>query len=302
MDPDAAIRASAFAALGEIEQRYGSVVPAGAIRAGFVHRGELIPFRSQQGIFRPRQMRGGALSISTVVPSSGPPRYDDEVGSDEGAFTYRYRDNGPQSHDNRILRAAFEMQVPIIYFRGVAPSLYAPLWPCFVTADDPAAGAVQVEIGIAAVDLAGTSGPLSQPIERRYVMRLVKQRLHQNRFRAAVLRAYRERCTVCRLREPALLEASHILPDRDRRGEASVPNGLSLCSIHHDAYDRDLIAVTPDYRVRVGRRLLEDDDGPMLEWGLKSFHEAAIHLPRRPGDHPSREFLEERLGRFERAA
>ena len=87
MDPDAAIRASAFAALGEIEQRYGSVVPAGAIRAGFVHRGELIPFRSQQGIFRPRQMRGGALSISTVVPSSGPPRYDDEVGSDEGAFT-----------------------------------------------------------------------------------------------------------------------------------------------------------------------------------------------------------------------
>jgi hypothetical protein len=40
----------------------------------------------------------------------------------------------------------------------------------------------------------------------------------------------------------------------------------------------------------------------MLEWGLKSFHEAAIHLPRRPGDHPSREFLEERLGRFERAA
>ena len=60
--------------------------------------------------------------------------------------------------------------------------------------------------------------------------------------------------------------------------------------------------MTPDYRVRVGRRLLEDDDGPMLEWGLKSFHEAAIHLPRRPGDHPSREFLEERLGRFERAA
>ena len=48
------------------------------------------------------------------------------------------------------------------------------------------------------------------PIERRYVVRQVKQRLHQVQFRGAVLPAYGDRCTVCRLRELALLDAAHI--------------------------------------------------------------------------------------------
>ena len=278
------------------------MVPARALSAGFLHRGRRLPFRSQQGIFRPREMQGAALSIATVVPSSGPPRYDDEIGSDD-AFVYRYRDNGPHSHDNRILRAAFQMQVPIVYFRGILPSLYAPLWPCFVTGDDPGSGFVRVEVGVRGLDLveSGIAVPPDE-IERRYVVREVKARLHQQRFRQVVLRAYRERCTVCRLHEPALLQAAHIVPDRDVRGEARVPNGLSLCAIHHGAFDRDLMTITPDYAVRLSRRLLDDQDGPMLEQGLKAFHGQAIHLPRRPGDHPSRELLEERVAQFERAA
>jgi putative restriction endonuclease len=303
-DSDASIRQSAFARLAEIERSIGPIVPASVLAAGFVHQGQVIPFRSQQGIFRPRIMRGPAcLSITTVERRSGPAPYDDDIGSDEDVFRYAYRRGGPEIHDNRMLRAAYREQAPIVYFKAIQPAVYAPLWPCFVVADRPDEGYVSVAVGVRAFDLL-ESDRLDPPneIERRYVIRQVRQRLHQQRFRRIVLRAYAERCTVCRLREPGLLNASHIVPDRDRRGAASVPNGLALCVIHHEAYDRDLMAVTPDYRVRLSRRLLDDDDGPMLEQGLKAFHGGGITLPRRREDHPSPELLEERLAAFERVA
>ena len=61
---------------------------------------------------------------------------------------------------------------------------------------------------------------------------------------------------------------------------ASVTNGLSLCTSHHRAYDQDLVGIDADYKVHVARRLLEDDDVPMLEL-LKTFHGGRIGLPHR---------------------
>jgi putative restriction endonuclease len=298
------IRFAALAAIEEIRQRHGSIVPASVIRRGFTFAGRTIHLANfVQGIFRPKEMSGACLSITTVVPTAGRvARYDDEIGGDADYFRYAYRDDGPESRDNRALREAWRTQTPIIYFKGYEPGLYSVLSPCFVTDDDQRAGLVRVELGMAEVDFDRLARGLPDEVERRYAIRQAKQRLHQGQFRTIVLRAYQERCTICRLKEASLLNASHILPDRDRRGEASVRNGLSLCVIHHEAYDRDLMAVTPDYRVKLTRRLLDDEDGPMLEQGLKAFHESPIHLPRRAQDHPSPEFLEERLGRFERAA
>lgn len=303
-DSDVQIRFAALAAIEEIRQRQGSIVPASVIRKGFTFAGRTIHLANfAQGIFRPKEMSGACLSITTVVPKAGRiARYDDEIGGDADYFRYAYRDDAPESRDNRALREAWRTQAPIIYFKGYEPGLYSILSPCFVTNDDPDAGVVRVELGMAEVDFDRLARGLPDEVERRYAIRQAKQRLHQGQFRTIVLRAYQERCTICRLKEASLLNASHILPDRDRRGEASVRNGLSLCVIHHEAYDRDLIAVTPDYRVKLTRRLLEDEDGPMLEQGLKAFHESPIHLPRRAQDHPSAEFLEERLTRFERAA
>ena len=115
-------------------------------------------------------------------------------------------------------------------------------------------------------------------IERRYVVREVKQRIHQAQFRGAVLPAYSDRCAICRLREVRLLDAAHIVADADEAGVPIVANGLSLCSIHHRAFDEDLVGVAPDLRVHVSRRLLEDDDGPMLDV-LKTFHGKTIDAP-----------------------
>ena len=47
---------------------------------------------------------------------------------------------------------------------------------------------------------------------------------------------------------------------------------------------------------------MNDEDGPMLEQGLKAFHGSHINVPRREVDHPSRDYLEERFAAFRAAA
>ena len=81
------------------------------------------------------------------------------------------------------------------------------------------------------------------------------------------------------------------------RGEPTVSNGLSLCSIHHRAFDQDLVGISPDYEVHVSRRLLEVDDGPMLEL-LKTAHRRPIAVPRRREWRPDRTQLAVRFERF----
>jgi putative restriction endonuclease len=94
-----------------------------------------------------------------------------------------------------------------------------------------------------------------------------------------------------------LLDAAHIAGDLEQHGEPVIPNGLSLCSIHHRAFDENLVGVSPDYTVHVSPRLLDDEDGPMLEL-LKTFHSRTIELPGRTTWRPDRERLAERFDRF----
>lgn len=61
--------------------------------------------------------------------------------------------------------------------------------------------------------------------------------------------------------------------------------------------DEGLVAIDPEYRVHVSPRLLEFDDGPMLDV-LKSFHGRTIELPRLRERRPDREHLAERFERF----
>jgi putative restriction endonuclease len=138
---------------------------------------------------------------------------------------------------------------------------------------------------------------IADPIERRYAIRATHVRVHQRRFRGQVLPAYRDQCAICRLKETRLLDAAHILGDLEERGDAVVSNGVSLCSIHHRAFDHDLVGIDADYNVRISRRLLDEEDGPMLEL-LKGFHRSALHVPRAVPLRPDRERLAERFERF----
>lgn len=192
-------------------------------------------------------------------------------------------------------------ETPLIYFYGISEGEYLPAWPVFIVGDDPAALTFTVALDVPYVQV---SSP--QPMEiaeprRKYATASFRRRLHQTSFRERVLAAYRERCAICRLRHRELLDAAHIVPDRDPKGEPVVANGLSLCKLHHAAFDNYFITVSPDYQVLIRQDLLDESDGPMLRHGLQELHGSLIHLPRRQELKPSRVALEERLLRFRRS-
>ena len=116
------------------------------------------------------------------------------------------------------------------------------------------------------------------------------------------MRAYRERCAICALKEPALVQAAHIIEDRSPEGIAAVVNRIALCAIHHLAYDRNLLGIDPTGVVHIAGRLLNEVDGPMLTTGLQGFHGHAIAVPRRPADRPDPVRLQTRFDRFVAAA
>lgn len=289
------IRSSCFAALDVLCARYGDEVPyPDGLDSGFAFRGRRVPFMSRySGIYRAAVQRGpAALSVQTSARSP----YDDSEST--SGYLYDYRAAPLEHHDNRALRAAHTLQVPLIHFVATRTNYYKPVYPCFVVADDPHERRVVISPG-------KMIGPLDErepvmvdsPVEREYLFRETRVRVHQARFRAQVIPAYKQRCAICRLKEGRLLDAAHIVGDLEERGEPIISNGLSLCSIHHRAFDHDLVGITPDYEVRVASRLLDDEDGPMLEL-LKAFHQAPIVVPARTAWQPDRERLATRFDRF----
>jgi putative restriction endonuclease len=292
---DEHLRSACFASLDVLCAQFGEDVPyKGGLDTGFPFAGRRVPFLSpQKGIFRAAAQSGhAALSINTSAKSP----YDDEELPH--GFFYAYRAGSPEQPDNRALRAALASQTPLVYFVATRPGWYRPLYPIYVTEDDPLARRVLVTPG-------RMVGPIDEPepvlvedpLERRYAVREARVRLHQARFRGRVLLAYSSLCAICRLKEARLLDAAHIAGDLETGGEPVIANGLSLCSIHHRAFDQDLVGVSPDYRVHVAARLLDDEDGPMLEL-LKGFHTNEIVVPVRQTWKPDRDRLAARFDRF----
>lgn len=279
---------------------------ASELSPGFIFAGERIPLiNPQRGIFKPQQMPF-LLSIKTVFPKpGGKVWYDDQrevlrqIFEGDETIDYAFMGQNADAADNRWLREAFENQVPIIYFLGIAPGRYQGILPAFISGWDGKALTARVAFGAPDQE---TLAPPENAIERRYALRAVKQRLHQASFREAVICAYNGRCALSGLLEPLLLDAAHIVADKDEKlGQPVVPNGIPLSKIHHAAFDAHLIGIDPDYRVHVSERLLGQNDGAMLE-ALKRLKDGSIHLPSRSKDRPDRDRLALRFERFKAVA
>jgi putative restriction endonuclease len=267
--------------------------------ANFPFHGETVSLLlRQQGICKPRQL-DAALSVRTTwTPRGGKPPYEDVEGPD-GLVRYAYRGTDPDFPDNRALRRAYQHQLPLIWFVAVARGVYLAEYPVYVVADEPENLRVALAIGDQQRWL-GVPGP-DEVDRRRTVQRLTKLRLHQPVFRAQVLGAYERSCAMCRLRHVELLDAAHIIPDGKERGTPIVPNGLSLCSIHHRAFDANVLGVRPDFKIAVRRDILDEIDGPMLKHGLQAMDGVSLTLPKQRALHPDRERVEERYEEFRAA-
>jgi putative restriction endonuclease len=298
---DAAIRIAAFAFMAEQVATDGDALPRRVLQAGFTHGEVRVPLVGPQGIFKPRVMHDLPLSITTAPQIEGRERpYEDEV-DERGYFIYRYRGTDPQHHENVGLREAMRQQIPLIYFFGLERGWYQPLWPAFIVEDHPDNLSFVVAVDEPAVlEIEPEQLVVDEP-RRRYVTGIQRRRLHQVAFRQRVISAYRTLCAVCRLRHAELLDAAHILPDSHPKGEPVVPNGLSLCKLHHAAFDRHVLGVRPDLVVELNQAVLEEVDGPMLVHGLQGFHGGKLTVPSSKTLQPNRAFLEERYEVFRAA-
>lgn len=303
-DSDSRMRMAAFEHVRRLSDLH-DLLTMKELSPGFVFEDERIPFVNPRGIFKPRKMRY-LLSIKTVFPRPGARVwYDDQrvahrqIYQNKEAIEYAFMGQDPNATDNRWLREAFENQIPVIYFLGVAPGRYLAVFPAYISGWD--ANELKARITFGDLDQVRSTAP-QDTSERRYALRKVKQRLHQSSFREAVIEAYSGRCALSGLPEQWLLDAAHIISDRNEQmGQPVVQNGLPLSKIHHAAFDRHLIGIDPDYRLHVSERLLDQRDGAILE-ALKQLDGGRLHLPPRARDYPDRDRLALRFKQFKTAA
>ncbi len=293
-DPDSAVvRNAAFAWLRQQRSTASETLSRATLESGFECRGARVRLVGPQGIFKPAQIKYYPLSITTTT--TGP--YEDSFDSGGKFLLYSYRGTDPNFHENRRLRDAMREKVPLIYFFGTVPGQYLAVAPVYIVGDDPA----RLKFTVAADDfltLEYEPDDSDDETRRGYITQQVRQRIHQRSFRDRVLRAYQEQCSICRLRHVRLLDAAHITPDTDESGEPVVSNGLSLCKIHHAAFDNNYIGIRADYRVVVRPDIMAERDGPMLKHGLQEIHATTLSVPRRASHKPDPERLQARFSSF----
>lgn len=301
MDIDLQVRVAAFHWLSEQVNLHGDVLPRKLLEQGFEFQGHRIPLVAPQGIFKPQILD---LPISITIAPKDP--YDDYFGKDN-FLIYRYRGTDPNHRDNVGLRKVFELKRPLVYFHGIEPGKYLATWPVYIIGDDQSnlTFKVAVDDAVPAFEYAETS--ISRQIaevsdaRHAYLTATVKVRLYQRAFREKVLDAYKSQCSFCRLKHRELLDAAHIIPDNFPEGKPIIENGISLCKLHHSAYDSFILGVTPDYIIHVREDILEEEDGPVLQHGLKGLHKSKLILPSLRSQWPNREALEWRYSRFTKA-
>lgn len=265
--------------------------------SGFEYDGQRVPLMDRQRGIRKPAVLDEALSIrTTYTPPGATPPYADAIGRD-GLQRYKYRGDDPNHPENVALRRAFERQLPLIWFVGVAPGLYEPIYPVWIVGDNPRG--LEFALALDAGQRLVTPGAHLDETTRAYVERLTKQRLHQRVFRTQVLLAYEGRCTVCNLGHGELLDAAHIISDGRPHGDPVVPNGLAMCKIHHAAFDSKILGIRPDLTLHIRGDILAEHDGPMLKHGLQEMHNAKLmKVPTRRAARPDRSRLDERYEEF----
>jgi len=301
---DELIRVAAFQWLDKQVANHGGILPRNLLEQGFQYQGLRVTLVGASGIWKPRVME---LPISLTTILEGP--YNDYVAHDYNLY-YRYRGTDVNHWNNVLARKAMKKKVPLIYILGVEPNKYIVEWPVYIIDERP--DLVEPYFIVSLSDHAqfkklihdqlDDQMILEFPVEytNEYARREALFRLHQGEFRVRVLTAYNEQCAFCRLRHQQLLDAAHIIPDNEG-GEPIVPNGLSLCKIHHAAYDNNIVGVNPDYRIIVRDDILEEIDGPMLKYGIQEMHGQKIYLPNKPDNRPGQERLAYRFERFLKA-
>jgi putative restriction endonuclease len=110
----------------------------------------------------------------------------------------------------------------------------------------------------------------------------VKIRVNQSFFRKAVLAAYDFKCCITGLGVPELLNASHIIPwSKDKANQVNPRNGLCLNAIHDRAFDRGLLTITPELKIKISKSIKHNITDKALQDFLFRYDGSEISMPTR---------------------
>jgi putative restriction endonuclease len=142
--------------------------------------------------------------------------------------------------------------------------------------------------------LTGRAAELEEPLLELPAGRtreaLIRVRVNQGFFRAAVLASYGARCCITGLAISELLTASHIVPwSVDVKNRTNPRNGLCLNAIHDRAFDCGLLTVTTELKVKLSSRLTKNRSEKAVREFLWSYEGTSVSLPKRFA--PDAEFL-----------
>ena len=111
-------------------------------------------------------------------------------------------------------------------------------------------------------------------------------------FRRAIMKIYEYTCAICELNIRAssgesATDAAHIIPFSVSYND-DIRNGVSLCKLHHWAFDTGLISLDDDYQVIVSPSMSEQ--GPTASM-LTQLRDKRIWLPRDGEHYPAQDAL-----------
>jgi hypothetical protein len=219
---------------------------------------------------------GDANAVAVGLLHTGR-HYPDDLS--DAALLYHYPDTDRAgAHDRSeidAVKAACRLQLPVfvVLSEGARRSVRKG-W--VATWDDPeelflvefAPKPVRVEAGDTVDDQ-----PFDLFDRSEKKTRLARDRPNQQRFHIQVVQRYGGQCALCGTEVTELIHAAHLVGDAEH-GSNDPRNGLPLCSNHHLALDRHLIAIEP----KTGAIFVRDYSAAELGVTVQNLS----HLPKQP--------------------
>ena len=193
-DLDDAVRAAAFAWLDDVTARAGGLVTRTKLEA-FEFQSRRVPLIARQrGIQKVAWLECALSIMTTYTPPGQPPPYEDELGAD-GYPRYKWRGTDAFAYDNVALRRAMELGKPLVWFIGVRPGMYDPIYPVTLAGEEPERHQFVLAVDETMQRSWGPGLVAAAPFDpiRRYAERIVRIRrlTYERRWRTAPMRSSR---------------------------------------------------------------------------------------------------------------
>lgn len=211
---------------------------------------------------------GADIELSSLVVNKAT-KVDGDPGYPGPGFNYHHRTSAGRRQEARRAQNEvwkFFSRISLTRFREMRKG--APPEPPTDTSDDAAARKLLTQ-------LKRRRGPPDRWGKARI-------RIDQDKFRRVVLENFGHRCAICGVDVADLLEAAHLRAWSHSPTERLDPaNGVALCSLHHTAQERGLLAITDRGRIEVELEMRASSN-PIVRGFLARYHRARVLQPKWP--------------------